>query len=134
MANYYATSRTTLVKVRDEEKFKEWAGGIPAQLISSESAKDGTLYGFLFNQDDCGGIPNWRHVDESDEPEDMDILEEIQSHIADGWGIAFTEAGAEKHRYVHGFAAVVTSSDIKVVDLSSWVDATMKDLEVEKWA
>lgn len=133
MANYIASARTSYVKVRDAEKFEEWASGICADLQKIESEKHGTLYAFLFDQDDCGAIPDSRYDESTDEFLEMDIFGEIQPHIADGWGISFVEAGAEKLRHVHGFAAVVTPSDIKLVDLCGWVNATMKDLEVEGW-
>ena len=128
MANYYAASRTSYVKVKDEDVFGDWADTIPdCEVITKNDKEHGTLYGFLFGvSGDSGGLPTVRYADDDDY--DLDILEEIQGHIADGWAITFVEAGAEKLRYLNGWAAVVTSREIKTYNLDRWVSDTMKEL------
>ena len=51
MANYYASSRTSYVKVKDKEKFSEWEKEVPGRLIMKEDKEHGTLYGFCPNDD-----------------------------------------------------------------------------------
>jgi len=130
MANYYATARTSYVKVKDEAVFLRWAEQVSeAEVITRETEEHGKLYGFLFGTNsDCGSIPNCKWDEDYDECFDLDIYEEIQPHIADGWSITFMESGAEKYRYVVGLAAVVTPNKIEHCDLLTWVSETLNDL------
>ncbi len=130
MANYYATARTSYVKVRDHKKFLAWAETIPdCEVITKAAGDDGTLYGLMFGMDsDCGGIPCWRDSSDELESEDLDIYSEIQTHIATGWSITFQEVGAEKCRYLTGFASIVTPSSIHNCSLDSWVADELRRL------
>jgi len=130
MANYYATARTSYVKVKDEAVFLRWAETIPeAEVITHETEEHGRLYGFLFGPNsDCGSIPCWVEDEDTGEHHDLDIFKEMQPHIADGWSITFMEVGAEKYRYVVGTAAVVTPEAIEHYDLNRWVCETLNGL------
>jgi len=46
---------------------------------------------------------------ETDEPEEIDFLAELSLHLQPGWVAIIMEAGAEKLRYIAGFAAAVNS-------------------------
>ena len=130
MANYYATARTSYTKVKDEIAFLEWAETIPeAEVVTHVTDEHGKLYGFLFGPNsDCGSIPCWTRDEETGDEYDLDVLKEIQHHIADGWSVTFMEVGAEKYRYVTGMAAVVTPKEIEHIDLDSWVSQTLNGL------
>jgi len=129
MANYYASARTSYAKMKCGKKFRDWADTIPeCKVITSASDKHGMLYGLIFTGDDCGSIPNSQWDEEADEHLDFDIYEEIQKHLADGWAISFKEAGAEKLRYILGFAAIVTKDTIEHTTLGKWIDETMNGL------
>ena len=131
MANYYATARTSYTKVKDVEKFKEWVEyGIPfakTVLIEKDSEEHGELYGMYFDDDDSNGIPEF-DIDENDDSIDYDICQEIQPHIEDGWSITFMEVGAEKMRYLIGYAMVVTPTEIEKVSLQSMVSEKLEEL------
>ena len=128
MANYYASSRTSYVKVKDKKKFSAWEKEVPGRLIMKEDKEHRTLYGFCFDDDDCGAIPDFRWDDKKDDFIEFSIYEEIQPHISDGWAITFMEVGAEKLRYLIGRAVVVTPNTIEYYGLGQWVDETMKTL------
>jgi hypothetical protein len=114
MANYTATSRTSYAKMAGDAAFIEWAESISgATVVTNESEEHGTLYGLLFDQDDCGTIPASYYDEDADVEVDFNIFEEIQEHLAPGWGISFVEAGHEKHRYVVGTAIVVTRDAVE---------------------
>ncbi len=133
MANYYASSRTSYAKMKDDDAFREWADSVPnAEVIWQDTVEDGRLYGFLFGTFlDNGGIPGSRYDEDSREGVDFDIYEEIQAHLADGWAISFVEIGSEKMRYLNGFACVVSNKDIKYVNLTDWADKTTRDLGLQ---
>jgi len=131
MANYYASARTSYVKVRDEVKFEEWASTVPSSRVVKETTAEGALYTIFFDTDDCNGIPWVRYREDEDGDFvdlEFDIYKEIQPHIAEGWAIIFEEAGDEKLRYIVGTAAVVTPTQIKATDLNSWTKRTLKRL------
>jgi len=129
MANYYATARTSYAKMKDDDKFKEWAATIEdSTVISQESAEHGTLYGLMFDGGDETGIPSYRYNEETDENEDFDIYGDIQGLLADGWSMLFVEGGAEKYRYVCCFGAVVTKEEVKTTTISEWFSNTLTEL------
>lgn len=129
MANYYASARTSYAKMKDDDAFKEWADSLSgAEVIWKDTEDYGRLYGFLFGADsDYGGISGSRYDEESDEMVDLDIYEELQPHLADGWAITFVEAGAEKLRYVMGFAAVLTNTRLETLSLDDFIGRTLTE-------
>ena len=128
MANYYGTSRTSYTKVEDPEKFKKWVQTIPeVDIIERDGGDAGTLYGLIFNNE-SGTIPDQIVNEETEQFEDIDIYAEIQDHLAPGWSITFKEVGAEKHRYLVGFVAVVTKDEIFSTSLEHWADKKVKEL------
>ena len=129
MANYYATARTSYAKMEDDDKFKEWAATIDdSTMISKHTDEHGTLYGLLFDGGDCAGIPCYQYNEETGESEDIDIYGGIQDLLADGWSMLFIEGGAEKHRYVCCFGAVVTKDDIKTTTINHWFNEALTEL------
>jgi len=133
MANYYASSRTSYVKVKDKKKFNKWEEGVPGTLITKESEEHGTLYGFCFDDDDCGNIPCFRWDEKIEDTVEFNIYEEIQPHISDGWAITFMEVGAEKLRHLVAYATVVTPDAIEHQDLHIWAHETMVKLGNAKY-
>ena len=131
MANYTATSRTSYAKMVDDAAFIAWAGRLSgATVVTDESEEHGTLYGLLFDQDDCGTISASYYDEDADEEVDFDIFEEIQEHLAPGWGISFVEAGHEKHRYVVGTAIVVTKDAVESWSTGSFITEKMSQAGV----
>jgi hypothetical protein len=132
MANYYANSRTSYAKMKDVGRFEKWAEKIPgAEVIRADHKDHGVLHGFLFDE----GIPSCVLVGgskyDAGDYEDFHIYEEIQDHLAKGWSMTFMEAGAEASRYVVGFAAVVTTATIDIMDMSHWAENKVKELGCE---
>lgn len=113
MANYYASARTSYTKVKDPEKFKEWASDVPGVEVISQKGEGGTLYGLMVTCCDGAGWPCQKYIEETDDFEDLDVYGEFQEHVADGWCVTFKEVGAEKLRYLVGAVVVVTPDDIR---------------------
>ena len=69
MANYYATARTSYTKVKDEEKFKEWADTVPdSEVITREDPNEGMLYGFMLGHlGDRNGVPSTHYSEKDDD-------------------------------------------------------------------
>jgi len=57
---------------------------------------------------DGDGWPSNR-VNENDEVVDIDLVRDLAAHLEDGWVAVLMEAGAEKCRYVTGWALGLNS-------------------------
>jgi len=102
MANFYGTARTNYFKVKDLEAFKKFVEELSgAVLITKEG-----LFGF-YSDDSSGCMPSSVYNRETGEHEDIDVIEEVSKHLAEGEVAVFMEAGAEKMRYISGWSTVV---------------------------
>jgi len=109
MANYYASARTNYFAVTDLEAFKAdiESKTSSVQVVSQE--KDGlTLVGLLGSDDDGGGFP-FEYQDEDGEYVELDWAEVFKAHLEDGWVAIIMESGAEKLRYIAGYAVAYNS-------------------------
>ena len=109
MANYYASARTNYFAVTDLEAFKAdiESKTSSVQVVSQE--KDGlTLVGLLGSDDDGGGFP-FEYHDEDGEYVELDWAEVFKAHLEDGWVAIIMESGAEKLRYIAGYAVAYNS-------------------------
>jgi diaminopimelate decarboxylase len=109
MANYYASARTNYFAVTDLEAFKAdiESKTSSVQVVSQE--KDGlTLVGLLGSDDDGGGFP-FEYEDEDGEYVELDWAEVFKAHLEDGWVAIIMESGAEKLRYIAGYAVAYNS-------------------------
>ena len=113
MANYEATARTNYFGVKDEAAFREWARSLDQvdEVISKRQENGQTLFGLLFvesGMEDCYEV----RVDDGEggvRYEEGDMFSELASHLAEGHVAVLVEAGAEKSRYVDGFAIALNS-------------------------
>lgn len=110
MANYYESTRTNYFRVKDEKTFMEYANGIP----SSEVVRDSEgRFAFLFGEE---GVPSSIIVTlkeedgtEYEEYDDFDFIDSIIPFIAEDSVVILMGSGAEKLRYVSGYATAVNS-------------------------
>jgi hypothetical protein len=110
MADWYGMSRTNYFKVKDPETFKKWLSQFEMVLFE----KDGK-FGF-YSGSEKGDFPSGVYNEETDEYDDMDIAEKLPEFLADGEIAILMQAGAEKARYVSGFAIAV-HSDGRIVQI-----------------
>ena len=130
MANYYSTCRTNYFKVKDKEAFRNWVVSLCAEGVEFiEADKNKDLVGLLF----CNGIPDVRNVfGDNGEGVECDFFEELKSHLRPGQVAVYVEAGAEKHRYVQGFAVALTPGKKAVeVSLDDIYKLAMKKFKVK---
>ena len=113
MANYYGSCRTNYFKVKDEEAFKAAIESLPdVECHRSDGAIDAEhagLYCILGNNDDGGGWPSYQYDKEMDDYVEFDLIDEVYSHLADGEVAIFMEVGAEKLRFLVGYAEAVNN-------------------------
>ena len=112
MANYYGKVRTNYFSVKDEEKFKELTDKLTAEdeILVEKNSKGKWSIASHASIDYC--------KDEEDCDYDLDVfLKGIQECIADDDAMIWTEIGNEKLRYFVAYSIVVTSKEIKCVNL-----------------
>jgi hypothetical protein len=105
MANYYATARSNYFAVKDEEAFKDWAS--KRNLEIWEDGQDCNLFAIAPDNADSSG---WELCWDAETDEEIDVLHELSTHLDPSHVAVLMEAGAEKKRYVQGFAFAVRST------------------------
>jgi hypothetical protein len=114
MANYYASCRTNYFKVKDDEAFENAMSEIPGVEVTTDAAG----YGLLGDDPDGAGWPGW-YMDDDDNEIEVDIYQAVAEHLVDGEVAIFMESGAEKLRYIVGFAVAVNNKgEIKALGLN----------------
>ena len=122
MANYYGTTRTNYFAVKNADDFLAELSKYPVEVITKEAGVNGevaTLYGFMDSDlDGSGDVWNYYNP-ETHEGEEIHWDEVFARHLADGWVAIIITSGAEKHRYVSGFAKAYNNKGEKIaIDLS----------------
>lgn len=121
MSNYVSTARSNYFRVKDREAFEAWLNTVCYQELSIiEKDTDPLLVGLNATNGDCSGFALSY---EDDNGEEQSLLEGLAQHLAEGEVAILVEAGAEKCRYVSGFAVAVMAdptaeSGHKVLEVS----------------
>jgi len=129
MANFYGTARTNYFKVKDQLAFYKAIENISDIEVVRQNPIRGEVpeghdfggYAILVSDGDNGGFPSsgW---DEANEVEvEFDLVYIVAEHLADGEVAIFMESGAEKMRYVDGYATAINNKlerrDISLNDI-----------------
>ena len=112
MANYECTYRTNYFRVTDEEKYKEIMEKLRkgSNYLMDFTTKDGT-HGF-------GGEGGLGYYDEETDDWDPDYwMEELKDILHPEDACILMESGNEKLRYVVGYAMIITSKEVKCINL-----------------
>jgi hypothetical protein len=111
MANWNGTARSNYFFVKDFAAFTKWVTDIDCVVLVGEGDQTG-MFGFYSNDDNTGSWPSYRCQEDEDgceiEDEDFDLPAELAEHLAEGQVAVLVEAGAEKMRYISGWAKAVT--------------------------
>jgi hypothetical protein len=106
MANYVGYARSNYFRVRDEAAFLRWVETLPGVVARREDGNPGR-FALLVEAGDDGGWPSRRHSEGMEEEEDIDLHAELAGHLAEGDVAVLDEVGAEKLRYLVGYAVAV---------------------------
>lgn len=110
MANYYGTARTNYFRVKDVAAFEAWVEKHHLDVNwDSRPGRQGLVA--VFGDGDEGGTFNLLNDAEDDS---LDIADEIAAHLADDSIAVIMEAGAEKMRYITGWAVAINSKGERV--------------------
>jgi hypothetical protein len=105
MANYSATARTNYFRIKERAAFDAWVDTVCYQELSIiEKDGDPLRVGLNATSGDCSGFSiNY----EDEDGEEQNLLEGLAQHLAEGEVAILVESGAEKCRYVTGYAIAV---------------------------
>lgn len=127
MANYYGTSRSNYFKVKNKEKFTALCEKLGVQLI-----EQGNLVGFISNSED-GSLPSSIYDEKTGDQQDIDLCNLISKHLCKGQVAVMVESGAEKHRYVVGYATAVNwEGKTESIGINNIYDLAKKKFGVKK--
>jgi hypothetical protein len=127
MANYYASARSNYFRVKDKALFLEECHAIQCNVVHEE--RDGKEYCALLFEE---GIPSFTYNEDGFEEEDIDWREFFAKHLQEDSVAVLMESGAEKLRYIIGYAFAYNSEgdclkidldDIYPKILETWGDA-----------
>jgi hypothetical protein len=118
MADWYGFCRSNYFRVRDLERFKEFCKKWNLTFIEKVGEPKG-LVGFLIEEGDgFGGMPSGYHDEKLDDYVEADPIDELALHLRAGEVAIVMECGAEKLRYVSGWAVAINSKgERETVDL-----------------
>lgn len=122
MANYYGQARTNYFLVKDAEAFKAEMANYSVNVIEQKIGEE-TGYGILDEDSDGGGL-QWSQFNEETEDYDDLVWEVIiGNHLKDGEVCVLMETGAEKYRYLSGWAiAFNNKGESRRVDITDIYD------------
>lgn len=131
MANYYATSRSNAFRVKDADAFKAWldSTGANYEIVSFSENDPGFI---VEGDDDSGDFPSWVQDPATADDVEIDWAAELPRFLKDGEVAVLMSVGAEKLRYVAGWALAVNSAGESVtVSLDDIYAAAVKQLGVD---
>lgn len=114
MANWYGSSRTNYFRVKDADAFRRAMEQFEVDVWNKEG--DATLFGLGANTED-GGWPSY----DMETDEDFDFADKVSPHLAEGEICVMQTIGAEKLRYLSGFATAINH-------LGERVDVSIRDI------
>lgn len=109
MATYYGTARSNYFSVRDEIAFRTWAKTLPGVHVRANGSGHFALFA------DEHGWPVYRDEDDDSNDGEIDVCAELSTHLADGEIAVLFEVGAEKLRYLNGWAEAFDSKYNKIM-------------------
>jgi len=112
MANYYCTARTNYFHVKNVDLFNKWIEQFSEIEVVKKMIGLENGFGLLFDE----AIPTTALRDKKNEAGeveevdvDIDFMDELADHLADDEVAIYMEAGAEKRRFVIGYAVAINN-------------------------
>jgi len=108
MADWYGSNRSNYFKVKNVGAFEKFLDSWGAKLWKKPDQKTGEMLCGFTSTNDKGNLPDLREEQDHDLEFD-DFTKELAEHLEDGEVAIMMEAGAEKLRYITGFALAINS-------------------------
>lgn len=120
MANYIGSARTNYFNVKSLSKFNEALLEVPdIELVFN----DDDQVGIIVSDGDSGTFPSFIWDDDKEDDVELDLAGLVSEHLVEGEVAIFMEVGAEKLRYVSGYAEAINSKgERKSISLNNIYD------------
>ena len=127
MADWYGTSRSSYFLVKDVEAFKEALAPFEVQVMVHPVRPEFVM---LVGAQEYGDFPSYGVTEDNEEVE-LDFQKLFSEHLVEGQVAILMEAGAEKLRYITGYACAYTwDGRFAQVSLSDIYQRVEEDLGV----
>jgi len=130
MANYVGYARSNYFRVRDEAAFLCWVETL-AGVVARREDGNPERFVILVEDGDDGGWPDRRYHEGVGDEEEIDLHTELAGHLAEGEVAVLEEVGAERLRYLVGYAVAVNHRGEK---LAVSIDDIYAKLRAAGWA
>lgn len=110
MATYYATARSNYFQVKDIKAFQDAMDEHNVEVWVQEPTESTEPVLVGVTPEDSDGWPSVVFNEITQECEDVDFFSLVASHLVEGSVAIFMEVGAEKLRYVLGYAHAINSA------------------------
>jgi hypothetical protein len=114
MANYYGSARTNYFPVRDEAAAEAWAKRWGFEMCR-HNLKPGL---FCFLSEHEGGWPDAEYDDDGEQIDGPSLDEQFSEIAAPDEIVIMMEAGAEKLRYLVGYATAIRNGETIQIGLN----------------
>lgn len=106
MANWYGSARSNHFKVKDLEAFKKALSHVEISVHYNE--ENDTCV--MLSEEEYGAFPSSYYSEEEEDSIDFDIASVVAPHLLDDQICVLVEVGAEKLRYLSGYAFAFDST------------------------
>jgi hypothetical protein len=110
MADFSGDARSNYFAVKDEAAFRALIAKTDLGIFEGTAENAGKLAVHASNADH-GTWPSMYYDEEQEEEVTFDMVDLIQPHLADGEVVVLMEVGAEKMRYLGGWALAFDNTD-----------------------
>lgn len=104
MANWYGSARSNYFRVKDKDAFTTWCASRNLNILNSTGESTVAIAPSDF---DDGAWPSQTFNEETQDYDDVDLVAELATHLAEGEVAVLMQIGAEKLRYLTGWAVAV---------------------------
>ena len=106
MANFYGFARSNYFKVKDAEAFVAWADKFGSLGVWTRD----DMHAIYSDCPDSGCWPSAAWSEDEDDFIEIDLEAELAEHLADGEVAILMQCGAEKLRYLSGYATAIDNT------------------------
>lgn len=120
MANYFCSCRSNYFRVKDPEAFRNWIAKVTDVDVWDDAASESRddVFAVYGTNPDGAGWPSFYWDEENDTEVEIDFFYDLGQFLVDGEVAIFMETGAEKLRYLIGYAVAVNNKgEMERVDL-----------------
>lgn len=104
MADWYGAARSNYVRIKDMEGLKASLEPFEIEISHGSDENEGKIC-LLGSSADNGGMPSYIWEDGTDEMIEFSFAEHVCPFMEDGEILVVMESGAEKLRYITGYAS-----------------------------